>query len=109
MLAEEAEGFPLSFIILMAMAPLAPACLLLCPAQLMLISARRQLDHLGKKYMSRFFPLGEEIHMPAASSVSLKFRSEHLISHASVPYTVNEALSKSNLVNLSYMSNANTY
>jgi len=37
--------------------------------------------------------------MPAASSASLKFRSEHLISDASVPYTVNEALSKSNLDN----------
>lgn len=55
--------------------------------------------------MGRFFPLAEEVHMPAASSASLKFRSEHLIS---VPYTVNEALSKSNLDNLSYMSNANT-
>lgn len=47
--------------------------------------------------------------MPAASSASLKFRPQHQISAASVPYTVNEALSKSNLDNLSYMSNEDTF
>ena len=107
--AEEAEGFPLSFIILTATALLAPACLSLRPAPRMLIRARRQLDYCGKKYLGRFVPLGEGVLTPAVSSASLKFRSEHLISDASIPYTVNEVLSKSNLDNLSYMSNEDTF
>lgn len=106
---EEAEGFPLNFIILTAMALLAPACLSLCPTPCVLIPDRRQLDHCRKKYQGRFVPLGQGILMPGASSASLKFRSKHLILHASVPYTVNEALSKSHLDKPSYMSNEDTF
>lgn len=107
---EEAEGFPLNFIILMTMVPLAPACLSLRPAPRVFIPVRQQLDQCGKKYLGRFVPLGEGVlTMPAASSASLKFRSEHRISDASIPYTVNEAVLKSNLDNLSYMSNEETF
>lgn len=90
--------------------PLAPACLSLCPAPRVFIPVRQQLDQCGKKYLGRFVPLGEGIlTMPAASSASLKFRSEHRISDASIPYTVNEAVLKSSLDNLSYMSNEETF
>lgn len=82
---EEAEGFPLNFTILTAMAPLAPSCLLFHPAPHMLIPARRDLDHNRKKYLVWFIPLGEGVLTPAASSVSLKFRSQPLISDASDP------------------------
>lgn len=75
----------------------------------MVIPDRKQIGHCRKKYLGRFVPLGEGLLTAAASSASLKFRSEHLISSASVPYTGNEVFLKSSFENLSYISNEDTF
>lgn len=52
-----------------------------------------------KKCLGWFVPLGDRALTAAASSASLKFRSEHPISDVSVPYTAKVALAKCNLEN----------